>query len=363
MQTPPDLPPVTDLIDAHLPNAAMSARARRPLLRPLFGFLLCAGAFAAGLVSWALRDQHAYRVSLLAAAGSIDTGRLGSAVSVDTVVGPASVSANAAGFYAQALNSWNARTGPYLKKRALDPFVVEPMPNPAELHLMRAGAACQDCDFYSKRLTYFVYPGKKPWPFEPAVDPFAMRPYTGTMRLLAQGVLNMGKKRERAGKQAEATQDYQMVVRFGWHLRQHPGSILDVQLGLEMEQKGLHYLDVHYGLTKQTSQRRAVWKYGDSLKRLSDAMERKFTQLGNPEAAMVILRRDAEPVWRVQAAAALKLALDVNRYGWLEQRDIRRALEAARHDTDRSVRQAVAFIERRPPTPDTPQPLHEEAMH
>jgi hypothetical protein len=352
---------VTDLSEAQPPIS--HSPSRRRLFAFALGFCVCAAALAAILVPMALRDHRQYRVSLLGAAGPIDTDRLVTADSVDTVAGPALSPANAATYYVQALNSWNARRGPYLKNRKLNPFADEPMPNAAELHLMRAGTVCRECDFYGLRLTFIVYPGGKPRPFEPAKDPFITRPYIGIMRLVAQGVLNTGKELERAGQQPEAEKDYQAALRFGWHLRQRPGSILDLQLGLELEQKALHYLDVHYGLTKQSAKRQAVWKYGDSLKQLADAVERKFTQLGNPEAAMVILQRDSEPVWRIQAAAALKLALDVDRYGWLEQRDIRRALDSARHDTDRSVRLAVNFLEQRPPTPDTSQPLHEDATH
>jgi hypothetical protein len=325
---------------------------------------------AAALFVWPeiLRDHQAYRVQLLGSAGDIETGPISSSIPVDSVAGPATGTGNAAWFYVQALNSWNARRQPWLLNRKLNPFADEPMPNPAEIHLMRAGAAQRNCDFYVRAgdrtaFTFITYPRAKPWPFEPASDPYAMRPYINIMRLVAQGVLNAGKKLERAGNQAEAERDYQTVVRFGDHLRQHPGSILDVQLSLELEQKGLHYIDVHYGLTKQALKQRALWKYGDSLKRVASAIERKYTQLGNPEAAMVILQRDSEIWWRVQAATALRIALDTDRYGWLEQRDIRSALAAARQDSDRTVRLAARVLETRPVTPKAIEPPRDEAVH
>lgn len=322
----------------------------------------------AAIVPFVLRGHRVYREDLLRSAGPIETGRMQTDVAVDAVVGAASGSENAALFYVQALNNWNGRRLPYLQNRKLNPFTDEPMPDAFEIGRMHMGAAQRSCDFYAHRndrpvMAFTVYPGPKPWPFDPASDPFAMRPYIGIMRLVAQGVLNAGKKLERAGNQTEAERDYETAVRFGWHLRQNPGSILDLQLGMELEQKGLHYLHIHYGLTKQIAKQRAVWRYGDSLKRFADSVERKFTQLGNPEAAMIVLQRDSETVWRVQAVAALKLALDVDRYGWLEQRHIRAAIAVGRRDPDRSVRLAVQILENRAPTPAAAPPPKEETTH
>jgi hypothetical protein len=334
------------------PETSISERVLPPNTRSRWRSWLAAIVLSAvilgAVVSFALLRAHRnYKAQLLASAGILQTGRMETDVPVDSVTDPAIAPRNAAGYYSAVLNSWAARRIPYLRNRKLNPYADEPLPNPVEIHLMLAGAAARDCDFYSSEspgLIFYLYPGTKPWRFEPASDPYAARPYIGVMRLVAQGVLNVGKRREKAGVRAEAERDYRAVVRFGWHLRQKPGSILDLQLGLELQQKGMHYLDTLYSQTRESGKRRAVWKYGDSLKRLAEAVERKYTQLGNPEAAMEILRRDPEPVWRIQAAAALALARDVERYGWLERRDVGVALAASRTDPNETVREAVGLL-------------------
>ncbi len=293
---------------------------------------------------------------MLAEAGSIETGRMTTDVPVETVLPAATGTGNAATYYVEALNSWDARRLPYLKNRMLNPFADEPPLLPSDLTLLVMGAAQKECDFYSRKklpepLIFVQYPGPKPWPFEPASDPYAMRPYINILRLVAQGALNAGKKLERGGKPADAERLYQVVTRLGCHLNDNPGSILDVQLGIELEQKGLHYLDVFYRLTRNPERQRAVWRYGDSLTRHTSAVQRKFTQLGNPEAAIYVLQHDSKSVWRVQAASALALALDVDSDGWLEGRAIRHALGSARSDPNPEVRQAVQLLASRAPTP------------
>jgi hypothetical protein len=303
--------------------------------------------FAAGI--YAVVSHRRFKHALLISAGEMEPFSSVTRVPVEVAAGAAPGRENAASLYLQAINHWNARRTPRKLDPKASPVVFEPVPDIYERMYFLAGSMQRSCDFYDNDLeglplAYYISRGKEEWQFSRAYDPYAMRPYVGAMRLFAQGILTAAKRAEQRHGFAEAEAGYKSVVRFGWHIRQNPGSILDVQLGLELEQKALHYLDVLYKTTRKAAKRQAVWKYGDSLNALAASTERKYTQLGNPEVAMRILERDPERIWRVQAAAALALAADQGRYGWMERRDMLSALDAAQRDADPLVQRAALTV-------------------
>lgn len=311
------------------------------------GLLLIAllGGYFAVVIQKSNRDQ----AEMLRAAGPLFTALLTTDVPLDSVAKPAPGAQNAATFYVAALNSYSVRRAPYLRDRKLNPFANEPPISPAELQAILTGASQRECDFYADAggrplFQFAVNAEGKAWPFTVGVDPFEVRPYVPLMRLVAQSALNEGKRLERAKQLPSAEAIYQAVVRWGSHLRQHPGSFMDLQLGLEIELKGLHYLDQFYLITHNPARRGACWKYGDSVNRLQAAIRRKYAQLDNPEAARVIAQNDSERVWRVEALTALKAELSFHKPGWLEERRLSGVIEGARNDRDAYVREAAGKL-------------------
>lgn len=359
----PALHPSAATTPARPPGRVVRARAAVAVLVALG----CAAALGARLYAGGLAHyERVERPALLREAGPIETGPLRLTVSPDVALPAANRPVNAAPFYAAALNSYNARRLPYLKNRKLNPFANEPALTHDELAEMLSAATCRDCDFYApgrngSPLAFVRQPGSKPWPFQYATDPYAQRPYVGIVRLVAQGALDAGKKRERGGLYPEAEPLYDAVARFGWHLTQHPGSILDVQLGIELQQKGLHYLDRFYALTHKPLKQRACWRYGDALKELQARISHKYAQLGNVEAARTILRSDSEVAWRIEAATALRDALAHERLSWFARRSIVDTLTAERQDADPRVRAVVWDLTTRPDTTSAPTPAEMES--
>jgi hypothetical protein len=314
-----------------------------------------------------VRFEYILRPRALREAGTIVYAPLRTDVSPDTILPRATGRENAARYYVAALNIYNVRRLPYLRKRGLDPIAKEPRIGLPELNFLMHGAHQEICDFSAggpgqQRLAVRNLPGKKPWPFVVAVDPYAARPYVAPMRSMAQAALNWGKEKERQRQPFAAALAYQTVIRLGEHLRQKPGSLMDMELSIEIERRGLHYLESWYARNEQVpafagmtrpranagaaAKRRACWRYGDSLSRLEAAERRKFAQLYNPEAAIRVLREDRDRLWRIEAAAALDTTLHMGHPGWLEARVIRRALDDARHDPDAHVRAALALLAR-----------------
>lgn len=311
-------------------------------------------------VGASLHYEQVTRPENLRAAGPLPLERMDTALPPETVLPPEPGGENAAPYYLAALNSYNARRLPYLKNRKLNPFANEPSINAAELAAVQMGARQRECDFYATvdgnptkpRFTLILQPSGREWPFDIVEDPYALRPYVSVIRLVAQALLNEGKRQERAHHLPEAERAFQTITRFGEHLRQHPGSLMDLQIGLELEMKGLHYLDAYYRLTNNSTKRGQCWKYGDAVNRLLAEVVHKYTLLGNPEAAKQIVLHDRERVWRIVAAAALRAMQLYGGIGWLEGRSIHRTLAAAQKDNERAVRRAVLFLEtHQPPKP------------
>lgn len=296
-----------------------------------------------------LHHEQVVRPRMLQEAGSLNLGLMVTDVPAESLIPHPSGSANAAFHYVLALNEYNRRREPYIAARGLKPVIEEPPTNLQELHELARGAEQQDCDLYEERegkprFVFTIEPGGKPWPMHPASDPFEIRPYAGPVRTLAQAALNWGKKREAAGKQADGERAYQIVARMARHLRQRPGSLLDVELGIEIEVRALHYLEKLYQVHGNKARLHACWRYQDSVSKLQRDVRRKYAQLDNVEAAREVLAHDSERVWRISAGAALVAAQHYRQMGRLEARNMRVALGRAMHDRDPIVRQAVKTL-------------------
>jgi hypothetical protein len=304
-------------------------------------------------VGYVLHYERVVRPRVLSMAGPIDLNLHTTDVAPDIILPDAPLTDNAASFYVSALNSYGRRRAPFLRKRLLDPRAEDPPVNRSEVRAIVDGSVRKSCDFYAtapdgSKPVFLVYPGGQPWTFVVATDPFGDRPYIPVMRAMAQAALNEGKARENHKNWFQAELLYHAVVRMAGHLRQNAGSFLDMQLGLELEQKGLHYLEYLYGLRGLKEKRFRCWRYGDSLARLQKAVRRKYAQLGNVEAARLIAATDKERVWRVVAVAALKTYKHFHEMGWLERRGIDLALGNLAEDKDPYVRDAARLVEQMP---------------
>lgn len=309
------------------------------------GILAMCAALAAARVAWFF---WAYEPRMLREAGPIDLD-LEAPSPPAKLIRPPDLPGNAALDYLQALNGYNARCAPMLALRTLNPILREPAVSPRELQHVLLGARRRRCSFYepsgrSSPLVFYVQPGSKPYPMRRADDPFALRPYIAPMRTMAQACLNRGKELERAGRLDEAQRIYLAVARMGWNLRQDPGCLMDIELSLEIERKGLHYLEVLLAHRRSPQARALCRRYAQQVEAYLQQVHAKYAQLDNPEAAMLILQRDASPIWRMEAAVALSGYRYTARPGILERLIIRLALSRAERDPDAQVRRAVRQV-------------------
>jgi hypothetical protein len=242
----------------------------------------------------------------LAKAGPIQLGKLETEVPPEILLPRCTIPSNAAIYYVAALNSYNRRRT--LPKDRSQAYIEEPPIALGELENLLLGSRCTWCDLYESRAKPFRFLPRtgKALAFEVASDPFTGRPYIPAFRMLSEVALREGKRRERNGNSQAAETIYYAVWRMAVHLRQRPGSFMDIQLALEIERHALHYLDVLYRQTGERQKRLLCWKYADSLNGLTKAVQHKYSQLGNFEAAREIALGDHQRVWRIEAIAALK---------------------------------------------------------
>lgn len=254
-------------------------------------------------------------------------------------------SRNAAILYAKALNSYTRRLEPAQRRAARDGVVHEPSISQPELDALLRGARCPDCDFYgADRIVFQRSPGERPWVFSVAADPFEFRPYPVPIRRLAQAALNEGQRRIEARRFAEARRIFDAVAAFGAHLRRHPGSLVDLQVGLDIQRRAMHYLQALDQRTGRSADRRAHAAKDAELRAEQDAFLAKYASLDEVGRAADVLLGDREPVWRIAAATALTLALHTRRLTPTEAERIRRSLRAAAADPDPNVRRSLEIV-------------------
>jgi hypothetical protein len=312
----------------------------------LLALLISPALFGAGM--WLQYELFA-RPRALVTAGPIALTRMSTDVSADTIIPKPTDPENGAFHYVLAINSYNARRAPYLASRGLKPIADEPPANLQDLRDLALGGSNRRCDFYEvqngqPRFVFYIIPGGTKWAFRPGEDPLEIRPYVGPIRVLAQAALNWGKNREIMGQKSDAERIYQVAAQLGIHLRDNPGTLLDIELGLEIEQNALHYLENLYGGAGNTKKQRTTVDYAASVARLHTAVRAKYAQLDSVEAAMEVLAADEEPVWRVLAASALVHARHYRGFGWPRSFVISRSLDAGLHDRNAFVGQAMKHL-------------------
>jgi hypothetical protein len=157
---------------------------------------------------------------------------------------------------------------------------------------------------------------------------------------MAQAALNHARAEEPMHAQDAADRIYVNIAKLGRCLRTHPGCLQDMELGLEIELNGLHYLEV--SLKRQGLYRRLMdcEDYAASVKRLETAVRRKYALLGNIEAAKWVLGHDREPIWRIEAGFSIVSALHLRGMNWMERRTCHSALKDMVRDPVKSVRAA-----------------------
>jgi hypothetical protein len=120
--------------------------------------------------------------------------------------------------------------------------------------------------------------------------------------------------------------------------------MLDIELGLEIETKALHYLESLYKAIRNRPKEVLCHKYAASVSELQKDVRAKFAQLDNPEAAKEVLLHDSEPVWRITAAVALVSADHFHNLTWIESWSSKFALRRAKRDPNRYVREACYHL-------------------
>jgi hypothetical protein len=322
----------------------------RQRLRFLAFALLCImfAPFLFVLGMW-LQYEYVSKPAALRTVGNIELGIMSTSASPDSIEPPGASSENAASHYVLALNSYNQRRAPYMARGGLSPFIQEPRISADNLRQLASGAKQRECFLYEEqggrpRYVFYILPQNTKWPFRPGTDPFELRPYTGPVRALAQSSLNWGKERENAGQPGDAEWAFQNVSRFGYHLRSKPGAMLDIELGLEIETKALHYLETLYKETHNRRKEELCHQYAASVSDLQRRIRAKFTQLDNPEAAKEVLHQDSEPIWRITAAVALVSAEHFHDLDWIESWSARLAIRRAKRDPNRYVREACYHL-------------------
>lgn len=303
-------------------------RGIRWLIGLLLTLILLTGLIGQAYVLYNQRAEHAE----LARAGEIRLGRLDVDVAPETLLPRTTRDDNAAPHYASALNAYNARRR--LPRDASAAVIEEPPISDAELREIVLGSRCRTCDFYSAgHPLRFVKSDGQPWPFVVASDPYDTRPYIPAIRMLSEVALREGQRLERKGSLKWAEAVYLAAMRMACHLRQNPGSMMDVQLGLELERRAAHYLDVFYRLTGNRDRLARCWKYGDALLRCTAEVQRKYAQLGYFEAAREIALHDRDRIWRIEAIAAVKTAEVDPTVDWWHKRRARALFESLVGDT------------------------------
>ena len=328
--------------------------------------LILAGLVASTSAVLVLSIAHFHgriRPDLLLSAGRIELKPLTAGVSSQTIYGPANGKGNAAAHYILALNSYALRRRPYLKGRGFKAFVEEPPVTAAEINELELGARRANCDFYaeSKGIPQFkiANAGKGWWAYTPALSPDEERPYYTPMRLLLVGLIYQADALVKAGKWPQANRLYKLVVRVGSHIRQRPGCVLDFELGLEAESRAARNMEAAAKSTNRALLKKIV-RYREAIEKLGERHRRKYAQLDNPEAAAIIAARDTDPMWRIEAAAALRDQPFHHALGLLERRRARAAFEKTLNDPNPRVRMAASRLSRtQPQTPkeDNDKPL------
>ncbi len=331
----------------------------RTLLITALGLIAAPLLFTLGMV---LHYQFVARPGSLRSAGPISLGRMETDMTPGAILPKPSQNGNAAFYYVLALNSFSKRREPYLLRRDLSPIAEEPPISADDLHLLASSAKQESSDLYEvkngePRFVFYIMPGSKKWAFTPAADPFEQRPYIAPIRVLALAALKWGKHREEIGEAGDAQWAYENVSWLGIHLRDHPGSLNDIELGLEIEQVALHYLEAFYSSRGKHDKLVMVVEYASSVNRLLHAVRRKYAQLENVEVALDVLRSDSESVWRIEAATALVHSRYFRRFSWPRSWLVDRGLKSASHDRSpvvaASVRRLLALKDEDFRTPDS----------
>ena len=246
-------------------------------------------------------------------------------------------SKNAATLYFAAVKSYAERRTPFLKNRKLNPFANEPAISMSELKNLVDASLVLQCNFQSA-IGSGISIGKKviDWKNPAGNGLFSDRTYVPLMRLVAQAALNEGKLEERRGGLVAAEQIYQAIYLLGTRLMEGAVSLMDEQFGIELQRRSLHYLDYYFGLIKFSAKRAMVWQTGDYLKKIESEIRAKFRTLDQPADALAIIRKDPDPIWRAEAAMALRASIVYHRIGWPLSSVILSRLTSAANDSDPS---------------------------
>ena len=277
----------------------------------------CVFCVLVGLAVWYRSAAATLEYSSRNSKSNIIIAQLKSVPAADTLCAKPSVSANAAEKYLRAIKSYSERRAPFLKNRRLNPFANEPTINPEELNLMILAAMDSNCDFATV-MNSGVALNNKPITWDVPIGNKLLldRTYISPARQLVQAALNEGKRVERLKLLPPAEQAYLASLTLGERITRLSRSLMDVQFGIELQRRSLHYLDVLYGKMGDNARREKVWRIGDGLKKLESEIRVKFRSLDDLSTALYLFRNDLDPVWRAEAALALRSGIIYHHIGW-----------------------------------------------
>lgn len=259
-------------------------------------------------------------------------------------------SANGAAFFIQALNRYQSRRDrvPADRETTPQPYRSEPKIEMPELELMMHGAAQREIDFLlpsqtGRPLVFRGGHGRAPFPIGINNDPYTSRPFMQPMRLLALVALKESGRRARANHPQQALSIQQAVLKLGEALVRHPGSLLDIGLGIEIQHLAVSYMQ--NGAAKHgPNHQKLLRQFEETLNTLGEAVGEKYAAMDSMARAAEIAEKDPSPVWRIAAVFAAGIRCATDEVTGAELASARRVIETALRDTNPDVRKAALHM-------------------
>ncbi len=300
--------------------------------------------------AWRLYVLNVAVPASLKSAGEVEIGDMHADVSISSILPEPHQPGNAFVNYVQALNEYNARRRLYRNLPKIQRVTDEPIAGPRELFLFAEATAIKNFEPIAKEndsVPPIITVDGKSWRYDYQDDPYGTRPEIAPMRLLTQAILNEGKKSELQNDRLRAEKIYRSVLRMGNNWRSQPLSMMDLQLGLEIETRACHYLEMLFAPTDQ--QRTQLLTYSKSLNRLNVRIGRKYRQLDTLAAAKFILEHDNSRLWRTEALSSLYAGLFYHRVSWPERAMVNDVLKAVKRENRFADAVTIDFLQRMKP--------------
>ncbi len=301
--------------------------------------------------AWELYITRIVMPESLKSVGPIELGDLTTDVPVSTVLPEPTTEGNAYDFYIEVLNDYTSRRKLYHALPKNQRFTDEPLASPRELYLVWAAMDLRSFDTHaldSQAVPTIEVVSGKHVRYGYQKFPLNNRPETSSLIILAQTMLNAGNKCLVHNDKECAERIYKSVLRMGYNWSLSHLSLVDTQLGINIETRACHYLQVLYG--DNDPRQAQMTKYSESLYRLTLRISRKYRQLDTPAAAKMIFESDTGMIWRTESLVAMYSGLYYHRISWPEARVIRELLDKAKRANRLGDADTIAELEKMKPS-------------